>query len=399
MLLGNNYFYLRGGAERVFFDEAAILKRNGHQVSYFSTYDERNCQTSFSDYFVSKLEYRLANTIRFIYCRESKKQIERLLKTHKPDIAHLHNIYQDISPSILHVLRRFGLPVVMTLHDLKMVCPNYTMMHDGVVCEDCRGNSFYHCMVNRCKQGSYLYSILPAIEAYVHSLLNIWRKNVHCFISPSHFLKDKLTDFGWDPARIAWIPNFIDCSKMQASCGAGAYLLYFGRLSPEKGVRTLLEAYSRLSPMIKLMITGDGPARKGLENLAEQCRGDVVFTGHLSGERLENIIAQSRAVIMPSEWYENAPLSLLEAFAYGKPVVGARIGGIPEMIDDGINGILFESGNVDSLQDKIEMVSTMPESKIVQMGKAAREKVEKEYNAEVHYKRLMEVYERAVSDS
>lgn len=398
ILLANNYFYLRGGCERIFFDEAYVLTNMGHDISYFATHDERNLPTPFSHYFVSKLQYKITDTFRFIYCRESKRQIERLLRRYRPDIAHLHNIYQDISPSILHVLKRYGIPVVLTLHDHKMICPNYIMMHGSEVCEDCSGGRFYKCVVNRCKQGSYLYSLVPTLEAYVHNLLDIWKKNVDCFISPSNYLKNKLVESGWDPARISYIPNFIDIKPGQPSDIGGDYLLYLGRLSQEKGVGTLLQAYNRSGQDRKaLTIAGDGPMREQLEEMAEKGAGSIRFTGHLSGQALWDVIADSLAVIMPSECYENAPLSLLEAFAYGKPVIGARIGGIPEIIDDGVNGLLFESGNVEDLKEKIEMISGLPGTKISEMGKAAREKAEQEYNAGIHYEKLMEVYLKALN--
>jgi glycosyltransferase involved in cell wall biosynthesis len=205
-----------------------------------------------------------------------------------------------------------------------------------------------------------------------------------------------MIEHGWSPERIVHVPNFIDMKDIPPLSGAGGYNLYFGRLSREKGVKTLIKAYGRLQSRIPLLIVGDGPERADLENMASKTGLPVRFAGYLSGHALREAIANARIAILPSEMYENAPLSLLEAFAYGKPVIGARIGGIPEMIADGENGLLFDPGNVDDLKLKIEQMSAMPDREIGRMGQAARRKVEQEYSAGAHYAKLMDVYRLAM---
>lgn len=396
VLLANNYFYHRGGSERVFFDEAALLGFKGHEVFYFATRSERNLPTPFSKYFVSELEYKLKNIARFIYCLESKKKIHEILNDLKPNIAHLHNIYQDISPSVLPVLKKYDIPSVLTLHDLKLICPNYLLMHDGIICEDCYGGRFYRCVLNRCKQKSYAYSIVPALEAYVHKILNIWKGYVSYFISPSHFLKNKLVEFGWDGEHIEVVSNCLSLEHYLPNYEAGDYFLYLGRLSQEKGLLTMFAAFQQLPSCARLLVVGGGPIEAELKQSVE---GDerITFTGYLEGENLVRMTRKARALVIPSECYENAPMSILEAMAYGKPVIGSRIGGIPEMVEEGVNGYLFEPGNADDLKDKLELMLSKPKKDIEQMGKTARDKVEREYNAELHYERLMEVYNKALT--
>lgn len=391
VLFGNNYFYLRGGAERVFFEEAALLRAHGHDTVYFSTQSDRNLESEFASYFVSELKLSLRNMGRFIYCRESRRKLRKLIVDTSPDIAHLHNIYQDLSPSILPELRMHGIPVILTLHDYKIICPNYTMSHGGRICEDCRGGRFYRCVTNRCKQGSLGKSLVIAMEAYVHRWMDIWGKNVTKFIAPSSFMKEKMVSFGWDAGRIEVVSNFIDLRQYRAGGKAGDYFLFLGRLAGEKGVATLVDAFMGCDDGARLVIAGGGPLEEALKGKAA---GDarISFAGHLAGEALRDAIVGSRAVVVPSEWYENAPMSVLEAMAYGKPVIGARIGGIPEMIEEGVTGFLFESGNVKELRKKLDLVGRMAPTGIEQMGRAARAYVEKFHSAERHYSKLMDVY-------
>lgn len=336
----------------------------------------------------------MQNIFRFIYCTESKERIFNLILDSFPDVAHLHNIYQDISPSILHVLKKNNIPTVLTLHDYKLICPNYSLTNNYISCESCANGKFYKCFINKCK-GNYLYSAIPVIEAYVHDIMNIWKKNVNIFISPSVFLKEKFVSFGWSPESIEVLPNFVELSRYLPDYSPGDYFLYLGRLSREKGVATLVEAYKESKTEHRLLITGSGPLE---DEIAERIGNDkrIKLTGYLQGESLAQVVKGARALVIPSECYENAPMSVIEAMAYGKPIIGACTGGIPEMIDDGVNGILFESGNVIDLRNKLNIFFEFIDSKIVDMGKSARKKVERAYSAEAHYKGLMQIYSKAL---
>jgi glycosyltransferase involved in cell wall biosynthesis len=231
-----------------------------------------------------------------------------------------------------------------------------------------------------------------SLESYFSYWFKKYSGNVNIFISPSLFLKQKLVAFGWAEDRILHLPNFIRVEDFDPQFDPGDYFLYLGRLSSEKGILTLINAFMKLDkPEARLVVVGDGPVRKDLEKQASQ-DPRISFSGYLSGETLSQATKNGLAVVIPSEWYENAPISILESFAHAKPVIGSRIGGIPEMIDDGVNGYLFEPGNVEALKEKLECVLNLPTRKIMEMGKSAREKVEIEYNADLHYERLMAIY-------
>jgi len=400
----NNYYYLRGGSERVFFSEIKLLEKHGHIVGVFSRNHQENFPSKYSHFYPPdiqtdkiKIDLSAIKLIsEIIYSQKNKKFFKKFLDSFKPHVIHAHNIYGRITTSVLDVAKNHGLPVVMTLHDYKLICPNYKLMRNGRVCEDCKGKKFYMAILNKCHKNSYLASLIYAIETAFNKFLGKYQKNVNYFIAPSHFLKNKLIEFGMDREKIVYIPNFIDLNKYEANYSFKDYFLYFGRISIEKGIDLLIDAFCDLNlPKIKLMIVGEGPIKAEMQKRAEKLNNNnVKFTGYLSGEKLKKTIQNALAVILPSKWYENAPMSILEAFACGKPVIGAKIGGITEIIEDGIDGYLFEPRNKGDLQSKLRLMMQKPFIEIKEMGQNARKKVEQEYNAKLHYERLMEIYEK-----
>lgn len=395
----NNFYYLRGGSEKVLLEEIRLLKEGGHQVAVYTRIHERNESSEYEDCFPQALKtekmdlgFRSLRTAGgMIYSFEARRGLRRLIERFRPDIAHCHNIYGRLSLSVLDELKEQNIPTLLTLHDLKLLCPSYLMLNHGSICEKCRGNLYYHAILTGCHKSSRAASAVYALESWINLRFGKY-DTVRFFISPSRFLREKCIEYGYEPRRILHVPNFVDSHRISAGYEVGKYCLYLGRLSREKGVRTLLYAYGSLNTRIPLTIVGDGPDRYELQQFAEGKNLPVNFTGYLSGNRLADVLAHARFVIMPSEWYENAPLSLLEAFAYAKPVIAARIGGIPEMIEEKVNGFLFEPGNVDELKEKLEMALHLPAQAIVEMGRAAREKVEREFSPELHYERLMGAY-------
>jgi glycosyltransferase involved in cell wall biosynthesis len=398
ILFLNNFYYLRGGSERVLFGEMRILREAGHEVAIYVRGHEKNEPAEYAEFFPPPLDTeRLSlslTTVRtvkeLIYSDAARRGLREVIARFRPDIVHAHNIYGRLSLSVLDEIKVAGVPVVMTLHDLKLLCPSYLMFDKGKVCERCRGKRYYHAVLTRCHKGSYVASFVYALESWINHTFGKYA-SVSLFIAPSRFLRDKCIAYGMNSERMSYIPNFIDDLPMPQS-GAGDYLLYMGRLSHEKGVATLIRACSRLSGLVALKVVGEGPGREMLEREALAAGLQISFTGYLNGPALEDALNRARGIVLPSECYENAPLSLLEAFAHHKPVIGARIGGIPEMIDDGVNGFLFEPGNVTDLQQKLELFLNLPVQTVLEMGKAAREKVKNEYNAESHYEKLMHVY-------
>lgn len=406
ILFLNNFNYRRGGAENVFLEEANMMKKHGSTVHIFSRRHPENFPAEYSNYFPSQMFTEVPKvqleSIKYIpklfYNVEAKSGLSRVLKSISIDLAHAHNIYGGLTVSVLDLLHKFDVPILMTLHDYKLICPNYKLMHHGHICEDCNPHNYYMAILNKCHKESLIASSIYSFETYFNHIGKKYIRNVQYFISPSKFLKEKFIEFGWPGEKIKYVPNFIDLLEFKTNYEPGNYFLYIGRLSSEKGILTLLGAFKRTkSKIAQLIIVGDGPIRKELEDYAKN-DSRIRFTGYLTGDILKDTIRNSLAVIVPSEWYENAPLSILEALAFGKPVIGAKIGGIPEMIEDGYNGYTFKPGDTGELHRKLDLMLNLPRKTIIEMGKAARNKVEKEYTAELHYERLMKIYIDAIQN-
>jgi glycosyltransferase involved in cell wall biosynthesis len=383
-----------------------LLRGHNHEVSGFARKTQWDLPSLNADFFPDDIQtdavsisWKALKTIgEIIYSRSAKSALQELIHVQRPDIVHAHNIYGRLTASVLDLLYNENIPVVMTLHDYKLICPSYKLMNNGKICEKCRGRFFYNAVISRCHKNSYAASTIYAFESYYNRFSGKYRKNVRYFISPSLFLKTKLVEYNWPENQIAYIPNFLLADRFEADCKPGSYFLYLGRLSEEKGVSTLIKAFKDLDHnQAKLLIAGDGPLRTQLEEQADNDRR-IEFAGYLSGTKLKTVIRESLAVIIPSEWYENAPISILEAFASAKPVIASNLGGIPEMIDNAENGYLFEAGNVRSLRDKLEIMMKSPAKAIMEMGSAAREKVENEYSPQEHYKKLMSLYRRVMQE-
>ncbi len=393
ILLANKFFYLNGGSERVFFQERDFLLRNGIKVIDFSMEDPRNFYSPYSSFFISQIDYKnssgLINNVKsganFIHSSESVKKIKKLITKEKPHIAHLHNIYHQITPAIIPVLHEYGVKIILTLHDGKLICPSYLMLDKGNICTSCAGRYFWRSMTRNC-QGSYMRGALFMLEGFWHK----WKRSyqlVDLFIAPSQFLAD-LTRLRIPENKIIILHNGINTDAPPPHPQDAGYALYFGRLSREKGVETLLKAHHLLSNGIELKIVGTGP----LEDKLRSKFPSVEFLGHLEGDALNNAIVHSSFAIVPSEVNENCSMVILEAMAMGKPVIGSRIGGIPEQIEDGETGLLFEMGNAKDLASKIQFLMKNHPTRI-DMGKAARKKLEAEYSLTDHCRNLLKAYE------
>src|SRR5579863_2465740 len=351
----NNCYYDRGGSEAVFFGHNRMFEELGWTVVPFSMKHARNRPNPWTGYFIDELEmsgdYSLAGKLtrlpKVIYSFEARTRLSQLLDRVRPDVAHGHNIYHHISPSILGLLKRHGIPTLLTLHDLKIACPSYNMMVHDKICERCRGGRLYNVVLNRCIGNSTALSFVVMLEALLHTVIGSYRNCVSRFIVPSQFYIDKFCEWGMPRSQFRHIPNFVDLPHFKPSYSAGRPFVYFGRATRQKGVATLIRAVAEAS--VPLLVAGTGPDLASLQELAASLGADVTFLGHLSGQTLHDIVRSARAVVLPSQGYENAPMSILEAYALGKPVIGARIGGIPELVRESETGVCFESGNVASL--------------------------------------------------
>lgn len=379
----NKFLHVAGGVERYMFEVADQCARAGHEIQYFSMADPRNRECAQSGHFVSPIEYNgtsLAYKLRkapatvgkTVYSFESRRKLRGLLQESRPDVAHLHLFSHQISPSILHELAAFDVPTVCTLHEYKLVCPSYHLYihHKHEICERCIGGAYWNAAAQRCLKGSFAASSIAAVAQYVHKWMGIHEKYIDTFIAPSEFLAEKMRQGGLPVDRLRVIRNYVDTGQYTPRFEPGPYVLYFGRLSPEKGLQTLLRAAAE-TPEIEFHVVGDGPSAGELQALVTELQlTNVSFLGRLDGDALKEEIAGAGCVVLPSEWYENGPMTVIEAFALGKPVVGADIGGIPEMVT-AERGILHPPGDPPALATALRELMSDP-ARAESMGRHGR---------------------------
>lgn len=359
----NKYNYSRGGADKYFLDISKRLEATGHEVAIFSMDHPKNNPSNYSKYFVSRISFnenlgwknKFKIIPRVLYSFEAKRKFRKLLEDFKPDIIHLHNIYHQISPAILSVASKKKIPVVMHLHDYKLICPSHTLFTKNKHCERCNQHKYYNCIRYRCLKNSYLASCLVALEMWLHhSILKIYKKKVDLFIAPSRYMKEACCRFSFpaDKFRVIYNPYsqelFSEGSYVDNKEGS---FLYFGRLSEEKGLKTLLKAFENNEE--KVQIVGEGELKGELKKLADDLNVKAEFLGFKQGSELREIIKKSKAVIFPSIWAENMPLSLLEAMSLKKVVIASAVGGMPEVVKDRFSGFLFKAGDAQDLREKV----------------------------------------------
>ena len=394
----NNYYYRRGGAEVVFLEQNRLFEEIGWQVIPFSMRHEKNLESPWQDYFVNEIEFgkdysvwqKTARAAKITYSFEARKKIAALALLVRPDVAHAHNVYHHISPAIFSQLKDSGIPTVLTLHDLKIACPAYKMLtHDGI-CERCKGGALWKVVQHRCVKESLPLSFVIMLESATQRLLGSYSRGVDRFVVPSRFYLEKFVEWGWPRERFTYIPNFVDVDKIQPRGKPGNAFIFFGRLGPEKGLVTFVRAVALSG--VKGWIVGTGPEEERLRRLVHETGADVEFLGYRTGEDLFDTIRMARAMVLPSEWYENAPMSVMEAYALERPVIGADIGGIPELIRPGETGMLFPSGDAEFLAKRLRQFSAMSDHDILAMGKAGRAWVERDFTALRYRERLLELY-------
>jgi glycosyltransferase involved in cell wall biosynthesis len=403
----NKFFYPKGGSEIYMFLLSDLLRQAGHEVIEFSMQDPKNLalptgrqDSKFSQYFIKQIDFNkregifkdLAKAFHLLYSTEAKNKLEALIQKEKPDIAHLHNFNFQLTPSILRVLKKYKIPVIWTLHDYKVICPNYRLFTQNQICERCKIHKYYNCFTHKCLKNSWSMSFLAMLEMYLHKLVLQSYSAVSIYLSPSKFLAHKVLDWKLPKNKVRQVYHGLDLAQFKPSGALGEGLVYIGRLVEEKGILTLLEAIKQL-PDINLKIVGSGPQDQEIERIIESYGlNNVQLIGHKSGQELQALIKQARLVVAPSIWYENSPLSILESFALGKPVIGSDLGGIPELVIDGQNGFLFKPGSVDDLIQKIKNVYYKDEL-ISQMGKNCRAWVEKNCNSQKHLEEILKIYQ------
>jgi glycosyltransferase involved in cell wall biosynthesis len=401
VLLINKFLFPKGGDAVVTLNTGRLLAEHGHTVNYWGMRHAANPPYPHEKLFVDEVDYHarptpvsaLRQSLNVLYSFEARRKVEQMIEATRPDLVHVHNFAHQISPSILHVFRKHRLPVVMTLHDYKPVCPVYTLFTRGQTCQQCHHGRFYRCAVNRCTQGSLAKSLLNTAEMYLHHRLLRIYDLIQVFLAPSRFLEKTVKDMGFK-GKVAWLPNFVDTSRFPLGPQRRERaVVYAGRLSPEKGLRTLVAAAAGLEIVVKII--GEGPQKSELSQLAHAAGArQVRFLGYLRGAELQREIQDSLAVVQPSEWFENNPLSVLEAFALGTPVISTDMGGLPELVRPGRTGLTFTPGDAVDLRRQLIRVLEAPEQ-AASWGRTARNFVENEFNPENHYRALLNFYQQA----
>ena len=393
----NNFHYRRAGSDALFMDHDRLFRARGWATAVFSMQHADNEPSIWERYFVAELElsrsYSLADRVRLagkvMYSFESRAKLRRLLADFTPDIAHVHSVYHHISPAILPLLHARGIPIVLTAHDYKLACPAYKMFDGQNICEDCNGAKLMPLIRKRCLHGSTAISTLVAAESVLHRALASYRY-VQRIVCPSLFMRGKLIEWGWSAERLVHVRNFFDATLWQPHYEPGDYFLYFGRLAPEKGLLTLLQAASLAR--VPLKIVGSGTLLPELMQLAQRLSLQVEFIPHSAIEQLSALIAGARATVLPSEWYENSSLAILESMACGKPVIASSMGGNPEAVLPERNGWLFAARDVAALADRLRTVAEMPAAQLAAIGRQAREFVSAEYSSGAYFEAMSALY-------
>jgi glycosyltransferase involved in cell wall biosynthesis len=401
ILVVNRSWYPSGGDWTYVENIVKIYEEKGHHVVPFSMKDDRNFPSVYSDYFIENIDYKkikrrslkagLTVAMNSIYSFEAQKNLERLLTDVKIDFAHLNVIHHYITPTILKILKKRNIPIIWTFHEYTPLCPDSIFVSHGKVCERCYGGAFYNCIIHSCKKGSYLASTVAALENYVHQFLNYYAY-VDYYICGSVFQYEKYKQFNFFNEKLVQIYhgyNYdeIEKARQETKPSDEKYVVFVGRLEKIKGVHTLLQAM-QAHPDILLKIVGDGTQKKELMEIKNNYQlNNVCFLGEKNKQETLQIINGAEFLICPSECYEVLGFTVVEAMALGKPVIGAAIGAIPEMVINNYTGLLFEPGNAKQLSDRIKRLNENKDL-ILEMGKNANKHINTLINNITHFENL-----------
>jgi glycosyltransferase involved in cell wall biosynthesis len=393
----NQTYSLKGGSDRYFFNMNDLLFKNKHDVVEFAAEGDLEPKCNSKKYFPTKIDFqdkKLKNFFSYLYNFEAKSKINGLLNEHSNfELAHLQIYYGQLTSSILNPLVKRNIPVIQTLHEYKLSCPVYTHISHGEICNKCVSGSSFNCIINRCKSNSITHSITRFLEYNVSRFLGDVNF-IDKFICVSEFQMNKMKEAGIPEHKLEVLYNFVPDNNGSLDIVDGDYLLFFGRLEKLKGIHTLIKAMKE-HPDKLLVIAGDGPYENELKNLviSSGLSNQVEFCGFVSGDKLWNLVKRSKAIMVPSEWYENCSMTVLEGKSYSKPIIAASIGGITEQIYDGINGFLHKPGCSNSISNAI---TKLYESDYEELCKASRSDLEHRYSSHVHYPKLMDIYRQVL---
>ena len=383
IVFSHNAYQQRGGEDSVVEAEIAMLRQCGHEVVEYRRHNNEIVNTS-----------PISIALDTLWSGRTVDEIETLINDVRPDVIHSHNTFPLISPSLYWTASKAGIPVIQTLHNFRLLCPQAMFLREGRVCEDCLGKVPWRGAVRACYRDSIAQSSVLAGMTTAHRLLGTWQNKVTRFIALNDFCRNKFIEGGLPADKILVKPNFVDWTEGVKSTNhktSGCPFLFVGRLSEEKGISVLMRATKVMEGDIALRVAGDGADLNLLAGV-----GGVTSLGAVSGDAVRGEMNQALALVMPSIWYENFPRTLVEAFACGLPVIASRLGALAELVVDGETGLLFEPGNADDLANKLRWAKANP-SKMAEMGKNARRKYEAEFTEERNYAQLMVIYHEAIS--
>lgn len=389
ILLVNNNHYRAGGAESVYLNTINLLREKNHQVLSLSRLNSKTIVTGNGEFFINYSD----NIYDRFYNQAAAKKIEYILKTEKPEIVHIHRVIGGITFSILPVIKKYNIPVVMTIHDFRMLCPVTMFMNrKGEICEKCLGGNYFQCVTNNCSPEGRVRSSLIATESYLRDFFLPYDKYVDKFIFVSDFSKKKFLEVKPELEEKSFrIYNF--SKRFHSYNFFGNYFLYVGRLVREKGLFTLLNAFKDL-PQINLKILGDGELRN---MIVDAKSSNVELLGYKHGEELEELIGNASFAIVPSECYENNPMSIVESYSFGKPVIGAELGGIPEVIVNGKTGFLFKARESENLASIVSRCSKISISDYQELSQNAFLFAQNNFTQEIYYDSLIKIYNMLIS--
>ncbi|MFN6571193.1 glycosyltransferase family 4 protein [Dendronalium sp. ChiSLP03b] len=391
LLILHNRYRFAGGEDRVVQAEKRLLEANGHEVILLE--ENNHSIISVWDTFVA--------AGGAIYSFAAKNRVEAEISRFCPEIVHVHNFFPLLSPAVYDACYSAGVPVVQTLHNYRLACPKAMPFRDGKTCEDCIGKLIpWSSVVHACYRNSHLQSSVVATMSTWHRLRGTWHKRVDAYIVFTHFQKEKMVQAGLPTEKIYIKPNFVfhaDFPHKDSQCGKGNYILFVGRLSEEKGVSVLIDAYIQNNLSIPLKIVGDGPLRQVLQAKAQNAGYEnlIEFLGFQDKSKVLRLMHNANFLVIPSIWYEGFPLTIVEAFACSLPVLAPKLGSMAEIVEDGVNGLHFEAGNSQDLAAKINWAIKHPEV-MAATGKNCRSTYESQYTSEANYNQLMKIYQEVI---
>jgi glycosyltransferase involved in cell wall biosynthesis len=381
----HNLYRLPGGEDAVVHQERMMLQDHGHRVVAL---ERSNAETDHWPFW-----RRAGLPLRMMFSMESYRHVRELCRRERPDVAHVHNVFFILSPSVYYALDHEGVPVVQTCHNFRFLCANALFNVGGGICERCKRGNYFHAVVHRCYRSNRWQSLGMATTLACHRYLGRWWDRIDAFIVLSEFSRTKLLEGGLPADRMFLKPNFLE-RALVPSFESDDYAIVMCRLQEEKDVATAVQAFRHL-PDLRLMVLGDGPLLEPLKALAAQLGlRNVEFKGFIGGEARFDLLRRAKLLVLPSRCYESFSVSVLEAYAMGKPVVGSRIGSIAEVVREGVTGLLFEPGHPDDLAQKIRQLTGQPD-RLVEFGRTARRLLEERFTREINYQQLMDIYESA----